>query len=104
MNRGGAVVLTTSVANVKGLPGQATYGAAKAALAAIIRTDARRRVASSGNSRQRGHARSHRHDLHDRGRDSGRIMGRTNSSGGRKGSWTQRHRAILDDKECAGDG
>lgn len=32
INRGGSVVLTTSVANVKGLPGQATYGAAKAAL------------------------------------------------------------------------
>jgi NAD(P)-dependent dehydrogenase (short-subunit alcohol dehydrogenase family) len=29
INRGGAVVLTTSVANVKGLAGQATYGAAK---------------------------------------------------------------------------
>ena len=37
INRGGAVVLTTSVANVKGLPGQATYGAAKAALRAIAR-------------------------------------------------------------------
>ncbi|CAM2158749.1 Short-chain dehydrogenase (plasmid) [Pararobbsia alpina] len=32
INRGGSVVLTTSVANVKGLPGQASYGAAKAAL------------------------------------------------------------------------
>ncbi|HEX4235784.1 MAG TPA: SDR family oxidoreductase [Caldimonas sp.] len=32
INHGGAVVLTTPVANVKGLPGQATYGAAKAAL------------------------------------------------------------------------
>ncbi|PMQ06177.1 Levodione reductase [Dyella sp. AD56] len=38
MNRGGAVVLTTSVANVKGLPGQATYGAAKAALRSFART------------------------------------------------------------------
>ena len=28
INRGGAVALTTSVANVKGLPGQSTYGAA----------------------------------------------------------------------------
>ncbi|WP_175970216.1 SDR family oxidoreductase [Burkholderia sp. BCC0322] len=37
INRGGAVVLTTSVANVKGLPGQATYGAAKAALRAFAR-------------------------------------------------------------------
>src|SRR5260370_38849933 len=35
--RGGAVVLTTSVANVKGLPGQATYGAAKAALRSFAR-------------------------------------------------------------------
>jgi NAD(P)-dependent dehydrogenase (short-subunit alcohol dehydrogenase family) len=38
INRGGAVVLTTSVANVKGLPGQATYGAAKAALRSFART------------------------------------------------------------------
>ena len=37
INRGGAVVLTTSVANVKGLPGQATYGAAKAALRSFAR-------------------------------------------------------------------
>src|SRR5260370_11522726 len=37
INRGGAVVLTTSVANVKGLPGQATYGAAKAALRSVAR-------------------------------------------------------------------
>src|SRR6202451_2003619 len=34
---GGSVVLTTSVANVKGLPGQATYGAAKAALRSLAR-------------------------------------------------------------------
>jgi NAD(P)-dependent dehydrogenase (short-subunit alcohol dehydrogenase family) len=38
INQGGAVVLTTSVANVKGLPGQATYGAAKAALRSLART------------------------------------------------------------------
>ncbi|TDY19968.1 NAD(P)-dependent dehydrogenase (short-subunit alcohol dehydrogenase family) [Paraburkholderia sp. BL6665CI2N2] len=38
INRGGSVVLTTSVANVKGLPGQATYGAAKAALRSLART------------------------------------------------------------------
>ena len=38
INRGGAVVLTTSVANVKGLPGQAAYGAAKAALRSLART------------------------------------------------------------------
>ncbi|OJY63245.1 MULTISPECIES: SDR family oxidoreductase [unclassified Rhizobium] len=37
-NRGGSVLLTTSVANVKGLPGQATYGAAKAALRSLART------------------------------------------------------------------
>src|SRR5487761_1033358 len=37
INRGGAVVFTTSVANVKGLPGQATYGAAKAALRSFAR-------------------------------------------------------------------
>jgi NAD(P)-dependent dehydrogenase (short-subunit alcohol dehydrogenase family) len=37
INRGGAVVLTTSVANVKGPPGQATYGAAKAALRSFAR-------------------------------------------------------------------
>jgi NAD(P)-dependent dehydrogenase (short-subunit alcohol dehydrogenase family) len=39
MNRGGAVVFTTSVANVKGMPGIAPYGAAKAAL--LVRSDAR---------------------------------------------------------------
>jgi NAD(P)-dependent dehydrogenase (short-subunit alcohol dehydrogenase family) len=38
INRGGSVVLTTSVANAKGLPGQATYGAAKAALRSVART------------------------------------------------------------------
>jgi len=38
MNQGGAVVLTTSIANVKGMPGQATYGAAKAALRSFART------------------------------------------------------------------
>ena len=37
INRGGSVVLTTSIANVKGLPGQATYGAAKAALRSLAR-------------------------------------------------------------------
>jgi NAD(P)-dependent dehydrogenase (short-subunit alcohol dehydrogenase family) len=37
INRGGSIVLTTSVANVKGLPGQATYGAAKAALRSFAR-------------------------------------------------------------------
>jgi NAD(P)-dependent dehydrogenase (short-subunit alcohol dehydrogenase family) len=38
INRGGAIVLTTSVANVKGLPGQAAYAAAKAALRSFART------------------------------------------------------------------
>ena len=37
INRGGAVVLTTSIANVKGMPGIATYGAAKAALRSFAR-------------------------------------------------------------------
>ena len=37
INRGGSIVLTTSVANVKGLAGQATYGAAKAALRSFAR-------------------------------------------------------------------
>ena len=37
MNHGGAVVLTTSVANVKGMPGLAAYGAAKAALRSFAR-------------------------------------------------------------------
>jgi NAD(P)-dependent dehydrogenase (short-subunit alcohol dehydrogenase family) len=37
INRGGSVVLTTSIANVTGLPGQATYGAAKAALRSFAR-------------------------------------------------------------------
>src|SRR5271165_6465474 len=38
IGRGGSVVLTTSIANVKGMPGQATYGAAKAALRSFART------------------------------------------------------------------
>ena len=38
INRGGAVVLTTSIANAKGMAGNATYGAAKAALRSFART------------------------------------------------------------------
>jgi NAD(P)-dependent dehydrogenase (short-subunit alcohol dehydrogenase family) len=38
INRGGSVVLTTSVANVKGMPTNAAYGAAKAALRSFART------------------------------------------------------------------
>ena len=38
INRGGSVVLTTSIANVKGMAGNATYGAAKAALRSLART------------------------------------------------------------------
>jgi len=38
INRGGAVVLTTSIANVKGMPGNASYGGAKAALRSFART------------------------------------------------------------------
>jgi NAD(P)-dependent dehydrogenase (short-subunit alcohol dehydrogenase family) len=38
IDRGGSVVLTTSIANAKGMPGQATYGAAKAALRSFART------------------------------------------------------------------
>lgn len=38
MDHGGAVVLTTSIANVKGMPGQASYGAAKAVLRSFART------------------------------------------------------------------
>src|SRR5271166_392599 len=37
INRGGAVVLTTAVANVKGMPNVASYGAAKAALRSFAR-------------------------------------------------------------------
>src|SRR5216683_7449652 len=37
INRGGSVVLTTSIANVKGMPGNASYGAAKAALRSFAR-------------------------------------------------------------------
>ena len=37
MNRGGAVVLTTSIANVKGMPTLASYGGAKAALRSFAR-------------------------------------------------------------------
>lgn len=38
INRGGSVVFTTSVANVKGMPGNAAYGAAKAAVRSFART------------------------------------------------------------------
>jgi NAD(P)-dependent dehydrogenase (short-subunit alcohol dehydrogenase family) len=38
INRGGSVVLTTSIANVKGMLGNAAYGAAKAALRSFART------------------------------------------------------------------
>src|SRR5882724_6372844 len=38
IDRGGSVVLTTSIANVKGMAGNATYGAAKAALRSFART------------------------------------------------------------------
>ncbi len=38
INPGGSVVFTTSIANVKGMPGQAAYGAAKAALRSFART------------------------------------------------------------------
>jgi NAD(P)-dependent dehydrogenase (short-subunit alcohol dehydrogenase family) len=38
INRGGSVVFTTSLANVEGMPGQATYGAAKAVLRSFART------------------------------------------------------------------
>src|SRR5271167_4927780 len=38
INRGGSVVFTTSVANVKGMPGNAAYGAAKAALRSFAQT------------------------------------------------------------------
>ena len=37
ISRGGSVVLTTSIANVKGMPSQSTYGAAKAALRSFAR-------------------------------------------------------------------
>jgi NAD(P)-dependent dehydrogenase (short-subunit alcohol dehydrogenase family) len=37
INRGGSIVFTTSIANVKGMPGNASYGAAKAALRSFAR-------------------------------------------------------------------
>ncbi len=37
IDRGGSVVLTTSIANIKGMPGLAAYGAAKAALRSFAR-------------------------------------------------------------------
>lgn len=38
INRGGSIVFTTSIANVKGMPGQLAYGAAKAAMRSFVRT------------------------------------------------------------------
>ena len=37
INRGGSIVFTTSIANVKGMPGQLAYGAAKAAMRSFAR-------------------------------------------------------------------
>ncbi len=37
ISRGGSVILTTSIANVKGMPNQSTYGAAKSALRSFAR-------------------------------------------------------------------
>src|SRR6266853_19220 len=60
IDRGGSVVLTTSIANVKGMAGNATYGAAKAALRSFART-----LAAESLPRVR-------RDVHDRRRASGR--------------------------------
>jgi NAD(P)-dependent dehydrogenase (short-subunit alcohol dehydrogenase family) len=38
INKGGSIVFTTSIANVKGMPGQLAYGAAKAAMRSFART------------------------------------------------------------------
>src|SRR5271154_6009908 len=38
INQGGSVVFTTSIANVKGMPGNTAYGAAKAAVRSFART------------------------------------------------------------------
>jgi NAD(P)-dependent dehydrogenase (short-subunit alcohol dehydrogenase family) len=38
INRGGSIVFTTSIANVKGMSGQLAYGAAKAAMRSFTRT------------------------------------------------------------------
>jgi NAD(P)-dependent dehydrogenase (short-subunit alcohol dehydrogenase family) len=38
INRGGSIVFTTSIANVKGMPGNTAYGAAKAAMRSFART------------------------------------------------------------------
>src|SRR5579863_4595615 len=38
INRGGAIVFTTSIANVKGMPGNAAYAGAKAAVRSFART------------------------------------------------------------------
>ncbi len=62
INRGGSVVLTTSIANVKGMPGNAAYGAAhKAALRSHSLGRSPLRLLRSGDSRQRSDARSNRH-------------------------------------------
>ena len=57
INRGGSVVLATS--NVKGMPGQLAYGAAKAALRSFARTLAVELLPLE--IRVNGDARSHRH-------------------------------------------
>ena len=63
---GGAVVLTTSIANVKGMPAIAAYGAAKAALRSFARVFAAE-LLPRGDSRQRGVARPYRHADHRQG-------------------------------------
>jgi NAD(P)-dependent dehydrogenase (short-subunit alcohol dehydrogenase family) len=95
INRGGSVVFTTSVANVKGMPGNAAYGAAKASVRSFARTLAAELLpreirvnavtpgpidtpiigkvfTGKGEAAQGRPLPRLRCDLHDRGRDSGR--------------------------------
>ena len=79
---GGSVVVTTSIANIMGMPGQATYGAAKAALRSFARVLSAELLPRDIRG-ERGDARSHRHGASSKASDKGAAA---------KMSWTrQRH-------------
>ena len=68
MPPGSAIVLTTSIANVKGMPMISAYAAAKAALRLACAL-ARSGASAAGHPRQRRQPRPHRHAGHAQDRD-----------------------------------
>ena len=64
MPSGSAIVLTTSIANVKGMPGVSAYAAAKAGLRSLSRDRSQPSFSPRGIPRQRHQPRPHRHAGH----------------------------------------